>query len=160
MKKVSFIGVAALAAIFSFTITSTVQAAADPAVKCEAGKLKEAGKYANCRMNADSKAVKKDEDPDYQMLNQVEERLEVPKDTAEDFRKAVISNIAGYAIEHPGKNLQIDRIFHSSATSTLVTSSISMCSFFFPGLSTASCRFDSSAELCEIKDSTKSSSNM
>ena len=63
MKKGSIIGIAAMAAIFSFTITSTTQAA-DPAVKCEAGKLKEAGKYANCRMKADSKAYKKDEVPD------------------------------------------------------------------------------------------------
>jgi hypothetical protein len=64
MKKGSIIGIAAMAAMFSFTITSTTQAA-DPAVKCESGKLKEAGKYASCRMKADSKAVKKGEMPDY-----------------------------------------------------------------------------------------------
>ena len=64
MRKISVLSVAAVAAIVSFTITSTTQAA-DPAVKCEAGKLKEAGKYANCRMKADSKAVRRNEPPDY-----------------------------------------------------------------------------------------------
>jgi hypothetical protein len=39
--------------------------AADPAVKCESGKLKEASKYSSCRLKADSKAVKKDEAADY-----------------------------------------------------------------------------------------------
>lgn len=39
--------------------------AADLGVACRANKLKEAGKYANCRMKAESKAVKKGEAPDY-----------------------------------------------------------------------------------------------
>jgi hypothetical protein len=34
-------------------------------VNCESGKLKEAGKYGNCRLKADSKAVKKGEAADY-----------------------------------------------------------------------------------------------
>jgi hypothetical protein len=40
-------------------------AAADPAVKCESGKLKEVGKYFSCRLKADATAAKKSEDPDY-----------------------------------------------------------------------------------------------
>ncbi len=48
----------------SFTLTS-VSSAADPAVDCGAAKMKEAGKYANCRLKADSKALKKNETPDY-----------------------------------------------------------------------------------------------
>jgi len=42
-------------------------AAAGPtdAQKCEADKLKRAGKYAFCRMKAESKAVKKGQAPDY-----------------------------------------------------------------------------------------------
>jgi len=40
-------------------------AAADPAVKCEVGKLKEAGKYSNCRFKADAKAVQKMTPADY-----------------------------------------------------------------------------------------------
>ena len=39
--------------------------AADPAVKCEAGKLKESSKYAACRLKADAKAVKKGIAADY-----------------------------------------------------------------------------------------------
>jgi hypothetical protein len=41
-------------------VASTAQAA-DPAVKCESGKLKESSKYAACRLKADAKAVKKGE---------------------------------------------------------------------------------------------------
>jgi hypothetical protein len=37
----------------------------DPGPKCEAAKLKEAGKYHYCRMKAESKAAKKSEAPDY-----------------------------------------------------------------------------------------------
>jgi hypothetical protein len=39
--------------------------AVDPGPKCEAAKLKEAGKYHYCRMKAESKAVKKSEAPVY-----------------------------------------------------------------------------------------------
>ncbi len=39
--------------------------AADPAVKCEAGKLNEASKYGACRLRAESKAVKKAGPADY-----------------------------------------------------------------------------------------------
>jgi len=39
--------------------------AVEPAVKCEAGKLKEAGKYASCRLKADSKALLKGTLADY-----------------------------------------------------------------------------------------------
>jgi hypothetical protein len=53
---------AALAVVF---LSVTVAHAADPAVKCESGKLKEAGKYSNCRLKADSKAVKKGVAADY-----------------------------------------------------------------------------------------------
>lgn len=39
--------------------------AADPAVICESSKLKVAGKYEDCRLKAESKAVKKGTSPDY-----------------------------------------------------------------------------------------------
>jgi hypothetical protein len=42
-------------------LVATGAQAADPAVKCEAGKLKESSKYAACRLKADAKAVKKGE---------------------------------------------------------------------------------------------------
>ncbi len=55
--------------VFTCTATAAFVAgtalAADPAVKCESGKLKEASKYSSCRLKADSKAVKKDEAADY-----------------------------------------------------------------------------------------------
>jgi hypothetical protein len=44
---------------------ATVSAAADPAVVCESGKLKIAGKYGACRLNAQSKSVKSGGAPDY-----------------------------------------------------------------------------------------------
>jgi hypothetical protein len=53
---------ATMAVVF---LSVTVTQAADPAVKCESGKLKEAGKYSNCRLKADSKGVKKGEAADY-----------------------------------------------------------------------------------------------
>lgn len=40
-------------------------AGADPAVICESGKLKTTGKYASCRLSAESKAVKKGVPADY-----------------------------------------------------------------------------------------------
>jgi len=40
-------------------------AAVEPAVKCDAGKLNAVGKYANCRLQAESKAVKKGLPQDY-----------------------------------------------------------------------------------------------
>ncbi len=46
-------------------VLSHPAAAVEPAVKCEAGKLKEAGKYGFCRLKANSKAVKKGEVADY-----------------------------------------------------------------------------------------------
>ena len=39
--------------------------AADPAVTCESGKLKEAGKYGQCRLKEESKGVKKGVAPDF-----------------------------------------------------------------------------------------------
>ncbi|MEO2136967.1 MAG: DUF1566 domain-containing protein [bacterium] len=59
--------------LVSFALTCAAAAAlvagtalaADPAVKCESGKLKEASKYSSCRLKADSKAVKKGEAADY-----------------------------------------------------------------------------------------------
>jgi hypothetical protein len=58
---VSFVFTCAAAAAF----VAGTALAADPAVKCESGKLKEASKYSSCRLKADSKAVKKDEAADY-----------------------------------------------------------------------------------------------
>lgn len=42
----------------TFLVSGTNVEAADPAVICESGKLKVAGKYASCVLSADSKAVK------------------------------------------------------------------------------------------------------
>ncbi len=39
--------------------------ALDPDLKCNADKVKEAGKYSFCRLKAESKAIKKGEAPDY-----------------------------------------------------------------------------------------------
>ncbi len=47
-----------------FLATATVQAA-DPAVKCESGKLKESSKYSACRLKAEAKAVSKGDAADY-----------------------------------------------------------------------------------------------
>ncbi len=58
-----------------------------------------------------NKVTGKDEEPDLSTMNLVEERLDIPPAEAEDFRKAIISAIAGYAIEHPGKSLEIAKIF-------------------------------------------------
>jgi hypothetical protein len=44
--------------------------AVDPADRCEADKLKEVGKYCSCRLKAESKAVKKAEEPDFSRCNQ------------------------------------------------------------------------------------------
>lgn len=54
--------IAALAAIFLIPAVAT---AADPEVKCQAGKLMESSKYAACRLKVESKAVLKDLDADY-----------------------------------------------------------------------------------------------
>lgn len=48
-----------------FLLAATTAQAADPAVKCESGKLKESSKYAACRLKADAKAVSKGEAADY-----------------------------------------------------------------------------------------------
>ena len=39
--------------------------AADPAIKCESGKLKESSKYSACRLKADAKAVSRGLAADY-----------------------------------------------------------------------------------------------
>jgi hypothetical protein len=57
-----FVPLAALAVIF---LCVTAAQAADPAIKCESSKLKESGKYSNCRLKADSKGVKKGLPADY-----------------------------------------------------------------------------------------------
>jgi hypothetical protein len=46
-------------------MSSGTALAVDPAVKCEAEKLKAAGKYAFCRMHAEAKASAKFEAPDF-----------------------------------------------------------------------------------------------
>jgi hypothetical protein len=53
---------AAVAVVF---LSVTAAHAADPAVKCLSAKIKEAGKYNACRMNAEAKSVKKGESPSY-----------------------------------------------------------------------------------------------
>ena len=52
---------AAIAALVSVQSAHAV----DPAVKCEASKLKEAAKYASCRLKAEAKGVQKSEAADY-----------------------------------------------------------------------------------------------
>jgi len=55
--------------VFTCTAAATFVAgtalAADPAVKCESGKLKESSKYSACRLKADAKAVTKGITADY-----------------------------------------------------------------------------------------------
>lgn len=58
-----------------------------------------------------NKVTGSDEDPDPQMMKQVEDALDIAEDKVEDFRKALISTIAGYAIEHPGQQLDISKVF-------------------------------------------------
>lgn len=53
---------ATLAAILLSSVTAM---AADPAVKCESGKLKISSKYAACLLKAEASAVAKGVDPDY-----------------------------------------------------------------------------------------------
>jgi len=52
---------AAVAALVSVQLTH----AADPAVKCESGKLKESAKYSSCRLKAEAKGVQLSIAPDY-----------------------------------------------------------------------------------------------
>lgn len=58
-----------------------------------------------------NKVTGKDEEPDNSTMTLVEERLDIPPAETEDFRKALISAIAGYAIEHPGQALELPAIF-------------------------------------------------
>jgi len=60
----SFVSLALTVAAVTALVAGTALAA-DPAVKCESGKLKEAGKYGDCRLKADSKGVKKGVPADY-----------------------------------------------------------------------------------------------
>ncbi len=55
------------AAILAVSVVSSIPKAqaADPAVKCEASKLKESAKYGNCRLKAESKGVKKGQSADF-----------------------------------------------------------------------------------------------
>jgi hypothetical protein len=55
----------AAATLSIILISSTGALAADPAVKCESGKLKVSSKYSACRLKADAKAVSKGEAADY-----------------------------------------------------------------------------------------------
>ncbi len=53
------------ALIGSVVLWSTAALAVDPAIKCEADKLKAAGKYAMCRMQVQAKAVRAFATPDF-----------------------------------------------------------------------------------------------
>ncbi len=57
-----------------------------------------------------NKITGRDEDADQALMSEVESRLEVPKAKIDDFRKSVISSIAGFAIENPGAKLEIAEI--------------------------------------------------
>ena len=60
-----------IAVVLGFTSLSVAPAqAVEPAVKCEADKLKTAAKYSACRLKAESKALKKGTDPDYTKCEQ------------------------------------------------------------------------------------------
>jgi len=65
MSRLSLVQVMCAGAVAAAFLLVPAAHAADPAVRCEAGKLKEAGKYGNCRLKADSKGVKKGEAADY-----------------------------------------------------------------------------------------------
>jgi hypothetical protein len=56
---------ATTAALAAILLSSATAMAADPAVKCEAGKLKGSSKYSACRLKAESKAVLKGVAADY-----------------------------------------------------------------------------------------------
>jgi len=55
--------IATAAALFLAIASPAV--AADPAVKCESGKLKESAKYSSCRLKAEAKGLQKSIAPDY-----------------------------------------------------------------------------------------------
>lgn len=53
----------------AMTWAATVALAITPAEKCEADKLKRAGKYSFCRLKAESKAIKTNSAPDYSLCD-------------------------------------------------------------------------------------------
>jgi hypothetical protein len=55
----------AAVAVIGLVASGPAGAALDPAIKCQAVKLKLAGKYASCRLIADANAVKNGTAPDY-----------------------------------------------------------------------------------------------
>ena len=62
MKRLIFCSLLALGLVVAWSLPTY---AVDPAIKCEASKLKEAGKYANCRLKAHATAVTKALAPDF-----------------------------------------------------------------------------------------------
>jgi predicted Ser/Thr protein kinase len=52
-----------------------------------------------------------DEEPDVSLMQGVEQRLAISEAKAQDFRRAIISAIAGYAIEHPGQVVKVETVF-------------------------------------------------
>lgn len=54
-----------LAVAVALAFAGAADAATDPAIICESGKLSTAAKYASCRLKAESKGVKKSMSPDY-----------------------------------------------------------------------------------------------
>ncbi len=58
----------ALIAVFALAFVPSPAHAADPAVKCEVGKLKQAAKYVSCRFKVESKAIAKGRAPDFRMV--------------------------------------------------------------------------------------------
>ncbi len=65
MKEVASSALAIGFACVFIIATTNPAAAIEPAVKCEAGKLKQASKYGACRLKAESKAVKNAESANY-----------------------------------------------------------------------------------------------
>lgn len=63
MKQV--ICATALTLLGTLCLATGALAGASDAEKCEAAKVKHAGKYASCRTNAEAKAIKKGREPDY-----------------------------------------------------------------------------------------------
>ncbi|MFN2377963.1 MAG: hypothetical protein ABR538_15635, partial [Candidatus Binatia bacterium] len=63
--KTRCVPVAVVVSFLLFAAIPLVQAQVTPAAKCESGKLKEAGKYGACRLQAESKSVKTGDPADY-----------------------------------------------------------------------------------------------
>jgi serine protein kinase len=67
-------------------------------------------RYAVKGEKVHSETTGQDEDPDEAMMQSVEQKIGVSGDNAE-FRKALISRIAAWALENPRQKVNVERIF-------------------------------------------------